>query len=130
MVEKWFYECTKYINTIEIMISNLKKTTTKKHVQYGPLSLKNLKCTCFIDCELIYPYYCIIANYPIGTFITTHEEIDSIEIERLFHFAQSKFVWIGLLPVNIWNVNISWLKWFWKIYLIFPSLVKYLFFLG
>lgn len=74
------------------MISNLKKNNNKKHVQYGPLSLKNLKCTCFIGCELIFPYYCIIANYPIGTFITTHEEINSIEIERIFHFAQSKFV--------------------------------------
>lgn len=69
------------------MISNLKK----KHVQYGSVSFKNLKCTYFIGCSLIFPRCCIIANYPIETFIKTHKEINSNEIECIFYFAQSKF---------------------------------------
>lgn len=97
MIEK----CNIYINNIDIMISNLKK----KHVQYGQVSLKNWKCTWFIGCNLIFPYYFIITNYPNGTFITAHKEINSFKIERIFHFAQSKFGWIGLLPIYIWNVH-------------------------
>lgn len=52
----------------------------------------NLKCTYFIGCILICPCCCIIAKHPFETIITTHKEINAIEIERIFHFAQSKCV--------------------------------------